>query len=439
MERTIIKRLTDWKNSPVRKPLILLGARQVGKTYILREFGRREYAQVAYINCDNNAQVRNLFADGYDMRRVLLAIGAITGVSIEPGRTLIILDEIQELPRGLSALKYFCEEVPEHHVAVAGSLLGIAMRHGESAPVGKVDVLRMFPMTFAEFLLACGKGEMRALLQRRDWPTIALLRDEYRKLLRQYYFVGGMPEAVTAYVDTNDAVRIRAVQNNILTVYLSDMSKHAQPAEVARISQVWRSIPSQLARENRKFLYGAVKKGGRAKEFEIALQWLSDAGLIHRVCRVSKPSMPLSFFEDISAFKVYLLDVGLLGALGNTPPQALLLDDGDMAEAKDAITENFVISQMATMTDTTLCYYSSADSRMEIDVVAQVGGRIVPIEVKAEENLRSKSLRLYVQKHPQLKGLRLSMSDYRDQEWMENVPLYACPDCFSPMLGSGAV
>lgn len=431
MERTITQQLVAWKDSPSRKPLILLGARQVGKTYILKEFGRREYAQVAYVNCDNNERVKNLFAADYDMRRVLLAIGAITGVSIEPGRTLIIIDEIQELRRGLSALKYFCEEAPEYHVAVAGSLLGIAMHHGESAPVGKVDIMRMFPMTFAEFLLACGKGQMRQLLQRKDWPTVALIRDEYRKLLRQYYFVGGMPDAVKTYVETNDAVRIRAVQDDILTIYRSDMSKHASQAEVARINQVWRSIPSQLARENRKFLYGVVKKGGRAKEFELALQWLADAGLIHRVYRVKMPSMPLSFFEDISAFKVYLLDVGLLGALSNTPPQALLLEDDGMDLAKGAFTENFVISQLATMPGTTLCYYSSEDSKMEIDAVAQVGNRIVPIEVKAEENLRSKSLRLYVEKHPQLKGLRFSMSDYRDQEWMENVPLYACLDYFS--------
>lgn len=428
MERTILHQLRQWKASPYRKPLILLGARQVGKTYILRQFGELEYDQVAYVNCDNNAQAAQLFASDYDMRRVLLAIGAITGVKVEPGKTLIILDEVQELPRGLSSLKYFCEEAPQYHVAVAGSLLGIAMHQGESSPAGKADILHMYPMTYAEFLLASGKAQMLDLLRKKDWPTIRLLRGEYIKLLRQYYFVGGMPEAVSTYVQTGDAVRIRQVQKAILTTYKSDMSKHAPAAEVARIGQVWRSIPSQLAKENRKFIYGVVKKGGRAKEFELALQWLADAGLIHRVYKASEARMPLAFYEDTSAFKVYMLDVGLLGAMSNTPPQDMLMPSEKVVEAKGAWTENYVITQLVTLDDTTLCYYSADDSRMGIDALAQVGGDIYPIEVKAEENLRSKSLRTFTEKNPKLRGLRFSMSDYRRQDWMDNVPLYACKE-----------
>ncbi len=277
--------LKNWKNSQFRKPLILTGARQVGKTYVLKEFGKKEFKNVAYVNCDNNPDVRSLFEEDYDMKRVLMIIGAITKQPIVPGETLIILDEIQELPRGLSSLKYFCEEIPEYHVVVAGSLLGVAMRQGESAPVGKVNVMQMFPMSFEEYLMARGESQVCGLLGKKDWASINILHDRLTKLLREYYFVGGMPEAVKTFIDTNDVNAVRQVQNDILFVYRSDMSKHVTPTVATRISMVWQSIPTQLAHENKKFVYGAVKAGARAKDFELAIQWLVDAGLVYRVPR----------------------------------------------------------------------------------------------------------------------------------------------------------
>lgn len=425
MERSIITQLKAWKQSPLRKPLILAGARQVGKTYILREFGKREYENVAYINCDNNPAVAGLFAEDYDMKRVLLVIGALTGQTITPGRTLIILDEIQELPRGLSALKYFCEQAPEYHVAGAGSLLGVAMHRGESAPVGKADIIRMGPMSFVEYLMARGETQLTQILLSRDWPTIAMLHVRLTKLLREYYFVGGMPEAVSTFLKTNDANEVRRVQNDILYLYRSDMSKHVSADEATRISMVWQSIPSQLARENKKFVYGAVRKGARAKDFETAIQWLMDAGLIYKVPRVREVGMPLKFYEDLNAFKIFMLDVGLLGALSEMAPALMLMSNNVMTESKGAFTENYVLCQLKALPDTATYYYSREDSRMEVDFVAQHQGRIIPIEVKAEENLRSKSLRAFMDRHEDLHAVRFSMSPYREQGWMTNYPLYA--------------
>ena len=430
MKREIESKLIAWKNSTHRKPLIVMGARQVGKTYLLQQFGKNHYEHLAYINCDNNPQVANLFAEGYDIERILLAIGAITKVPIIAGKTLIVLDEIQELRHGLTALKYFCELAPQHHVAVAGSLLGITMHHGESAPVGKVDIINMYPLTYTEFLLAIGQEQLLQILKSKDWRTIQMLKLEFIKYLRIYYFVGGMPEAVLKYIETNDAMSVRNVQNNILAIYHSDMSKHASPQEVVRITQVWQSIPSQLARENKKFIYRAIKSGARAREFELAIQWLQDAGLVIRVNRASKAKLPLKFYEDLSAFKLYMLDTGMLGALGNVPPEQLLTKDNELSGIKGAFTENYVVSQIITMRDVTICYYSNENHTLEIDMLLQERSNIWPIEIKAEENLRSKSLRTFVNDNPELIGLRFSMSDYRDQQWMRNIPLYACTTYF---------
>lgn len=430
MKRNAENQLIAWKNNPHRKPLIVMGARQVGKTYLLQQFGNNHYAHVAYINCDNNPSVANLFAEDYDMERILLVIGAITKVPIIAGKTLIILDEIQELKNGLTALKYFCELAPQHHIAVAGSLLGITMHQGESAPVGKVDIINMYPLTFTEFLDAIGHEQLVHILKSKDWKTIQMLKQEYIKYLRIYYFVGGMPEAVLQYVETRDSMSVRDVQNNILTIYRSDMSKHASPQEVVRITQVWQSIPSQLARENNKFIYGAIKSGGRAREFELAIQWLQDAGLVLRVNRATKPNLPLKFYEDLSAFKLYLLDTGLLGALANIPPEQILTKDNELSASKGAFTENYVVTQIATTRDTTMCYFSNDNHTLEIDMLLQERSNIWPIEIKAEENLRSKSLSTFVKNNPNLIGLRFSMSDYRDQGWMRNIPLYACATYF---------
>ena len=423
MYRNVINELIKWKESPDRKPLILLGARQVGKTYILKHFGKAYYKNVAYINCDNNAKVKDLFAEDYDTDRIILNIGAITKETIKPDETLIILDEIQELQRGLSSLKYFCENAPEYHICVAGSLLGIAMRHGESFPVGKVDMVKMFPMTFDEFLRAKEYDTMADLLIKRDWRSIQGLHSTLVQLLREYYFVGGMPSAVLKFVTSNDANAVRNIQKNILTAYSQDMSKHTTPSEMKRISQVWNSLPSQLSKENKKFVYSVVREGGRAKDFELAIQWLIDAGLVHRVARVSKPVMPLKVYEDFSAFKLYLLDVGLLGALSNTPASTLLMPN-NMEEGKGMYTENYVCTQLAASIDQSLFYYSRDSSNLEIDFVIQQATQIVPIEVKAEENLQSKSLKTVLQNNTEMHGVRFSMSGYREQERMTNVPLY---------------
>lgn len=429
MYRNIIEKLKAWKNSQNRKPLVLAGARQVGKTYMLKKFGEEEFAHVAYINCDDNELVKDLFMQDYDVQRILLAVGAITQQTIEAGKTLIIFDEIQESPRGLSSLKYFYENAPQYHVAVAGSLLGITMHRGESFPVGKVDVLNIYPMTFDEFLLAKGKSNMVDILLKKDWDTMKLLRNEYVKNLREYYFVGGMPEAVKEFVETNDAVKVRNIQKNILYAYQKDMSKHVPAMEANRINMVWHSMPSQLVKENKKFIYGVAKPGARAKDFETAIQWLMDAGLVYKVERITQPKMPLKFYADISSFKLFLLDGGLLGAMSETPPENLLVANNGMEEAKGAFTENYVMGQLASILDTSVFYYSN-DAKLEIDFVIQHNNQIVPIEAKAEENLRSKSLFTFVNAHPGLHGLRFSMSDYREQEWMTNVPLYAISTYF---------
>lgn len=431
MKRAIIGQLKAWKNNPFRKPLILSGARQVGKTYILKEFGRQEYEHVAYINCDGNSEIANIFAEDYDMQRVLMVIGAISKQPVIPGKTLIILDEIQELHKGLASLKYFCENAPEYHVAVAGSLLGVAMHQGESAPVGKVDVIRLYPMSFEEFLMAKGENQLLMILQSRDWQTITMLHEKFIKILREYYFVGGMPEAVKTYLATNDANLVRRVQNDILFIYRSDMSKHVSPNEATRISMVWQSIPSQLAKENKKFVYGALRTGARAKDFEMAIQWLVDAGLAYRIPRVREVGVPLKFYDDITAFKLFLLDVGLLGALSEMEPAQMLISNKAMVESKGAFTENYVLCQLLCQQDIFTYYYSREDSRLEIDFLAQHRGTIIPIEVKAEENLRSKSLRTFIKDHSDLKAIRFSMSPYKEQDWMRNIPLYGVGESFS--------
>lgn len=424
MERSIYSSLKKWKESPTRKPLILQGARQVGKTYILKEFGAREYSEVVYINCDDNNDMQNMFVD-YDVDRIIRSLSAISGVSIKPSTTLLILDEIQEVERGLASLKYFCEKAPEYHVAVAGSLLGITLHEGTSFPVGKVDMLYMYPMDFEEFLLAMGKEQLVELLRSNSWAALTPLRGMLTELLRQYYFVGGMPEAVKAYVERGDIWEVRSIHSKIIDAYRNDMSKHAPKQQVQRINMVWNSIPSQLARDNKKFVYGALRKGARANDFEIAIQWLVDSGLVHKVHRISKPVVPLKFYEDMASFKLFLLDCGLLGALSETPPEQILIGDNVFEEYKGAFTENYVLQQLKSLPRTFVYYYSNDNSTLEIDFVVQHDAHVIPIEVKAEENLRAKSLRQFVTDNTGLHGVRFSMSDYREQDWLTNVPLWA--------------
>lgn len=424
MERSIYSSLKKWKESPTRKPLILQGARQVGKTYILKEFGAREYSEVVYINCDDNNDMQNMFVD-YDVDRIIRSMSAISGVSIKPSTTLLILDEIQEVERGLASLKYFCEKAPEYHVAVAGSLLGITLHEGTSFPVGKVDMLYMYPMDFEEFLLAMGKEQLVELLRSNSWAALTPLRGMLTELLRQYYFVGGMPEAVKTYVERGDIWEVRSIHSKIIDAYRNDMSKHVPKQQVQRINMVWNSIPSQLARDNKKFIYGALRKGARANDFEIAIQWLVDSGLVHKVHRISKPVVPLKFYEDMASFKLFLLDCGLLGALSETPPEQILIGDNVFEEYKGAFTENYVLQQLKSLPRTFVYYYSNDNSTLEIDFVVQHEAHVIPIEVKAEENLRAKSLRQFVTDNSGLHGVRFSMSDYREQDWLTNVPLWA--------------
>ena len=424
MERIAYRQLLEWKNSGTRKPLILQGARQVGKTWILKDFARREYKNLAYISCENNERMRELFAD-YDTERIIRGISAVTMQSIVPGETLIFIDEIQEIPKAVSSLKYFCENQNEYHIAVAGSLLGIALHEGESFPVGKVDVIQLYPMTFEEFILALGKEKLLEILESRNWNEISMMRTELIENLRMYYFTGGMPEVVDLFVKTQDIPKVRALQNRILADYALDISKHAPKSAIPKISLVWNSIPSHLAKENKKFVYGALRKGARAAQYEDAIQWLVNAGLAYKITRVSKAAMPLHFYEQADVFKLFMHDCGLFGAMSETPPDLILLGSKVFEEYKGAFTEQFVLQQLKAMDDVFIHYYTNDDSTLEIDFLLQHGNKILPVEVKAEENLQSKSMKSFLAKNPDLHGLRFSMSPYREQERMTNIPLYA--------------
>ena len=425
MERKIINQLREWKNNPERKPLILLGARQVGKTWIMKHFGKSDFKNVAYINCDDEPLVKELFNSDYNIPRILRGIQAITGTKVEPGKTLIIFDEIQEVKRGLHSLKYFQENAPEYHVIAAGSLLGITIGRGESFPVGKVNTLHMYPLDFEEFLMAMGEQRLINLFYQPDWELLQILRTKYIELLRQYYFVGGMPEVVAGYVKNGDLQKVRQKQNAILDAYRLDISKHTNASESMRIGQILQSLPSQLAKENKKFLYNVIKKGARAAEYELAIQWLLDAGIVYKVPRIKELQMPVKFYEDLSAFKLFLLDCGLLGCMADAPASQMMLGENVFKEFKGAFTEQFVTQQLKS-SNLTAYYWSNTSTPAEIDFVIQTENRVIPVEVKAEENVRSKSMAEYIRSHPQydLKGLRISMLGYQDQDWMENIPLF---------------
>lgn len=431
MERYIYSELIRWKENPSHKPLVLLGARQVGKTYIVKKFGTTEFKNMVYVNCHNNMFVTNLFSD-FNIERIIYQLEQAYEQKIVTGKTLLFFDEIQEVANGIPALKYFCEDKRELHVIVAGSLLGISLREEESYPVGKVDDLRMYPMTYDEFLLANGREMLAEAVRRLDWDSMALHHDTLVEYLRQYYFTGGMPEAVSTWLEDHDAAKTRQVQRSILSTYNRDMGKHTK-TEVTRIRMVWNSIPAQLAKENKKFAYKDVKKGGRAAEFEKAIQWLVDAGLVYRVTRVTKPEEPLKFYAEDSFFKIYMLDHGLLACMSGARSREMLLGMEVFSEFKGAFTENFVLSQIKSLElhdemDKNIFYYSKDNSSMEVDFVVQTRDRVVPTEVKAEENVRAKSLRTFITEDfsdLKLKGLRTSMKPYIDQEWMENIPLYA--------------
>jgi len=425
MERFALASLSKWKRSKNRKPLIIQGARQVGKTWLMKEFGKREYEQVAYINFESSDSLKSIFREDFEVNRLITAFQIETGIRIQPDNTLIILDEIQEAERGITSLKYFCENAPEYHIMAAGSLLGITLHEKTSFPVGKVDFLTLYPMSFNEFLLALGQEQLHEMLESKDWQMITTFKAKLTGHLRHYYFIGGMPEAVSSFISENDFDRVRYIQKSILLAYEHDFSKHAPTEIVPRIKMMWQSIPAQLSRENKKFIYGVVKEGGRAKEFELALTWLTDCGLVHKIHRISKAAVPLIAYQDTSAFKLFILDVGLLSAMGGLTKQTILQGNSIFSEFKGALAEQFVLQHLKIRQNIQVYYWLSDTARAEIDFVIQNSDRITPIEVKAEENLKAKSLKSFYEKFTPKIAVRTSMSDYRDDGWMVNVPLYS--------------
>ncbi|MCR5569249.1 MAG: ATP-binding protein [Paludibacteraceae bacterium] len=425
MERLVLAKLRDWKNKEKRKPLILNGARQVGKTWILKEFGRQYYTDVAYFMCDKDNEIERIFSSNFNVERILMQLSARRGKDIRPNETLIIFDEIQTAPKVLESLKFFCEDAPEYHIAVAGSLLGISLHQGFSFPVGKVDMIRIFPMNFEEFLLAMRQDLLVDILRKRDYSSINMLKDTFENFLRQYYYVGGMPASVQCHADKEGLEAVREIQKQILFDYSRDFSKHVPKADVPRVNMVWQGMPAQLFKENKKFIYGVLKDGGRAKEFETAIQWLIDAGLVYKVNRCKAPKMPLKAYEDFSAFKLFLCDCGLLGALAEIPASQMLVSDEAIKEYKGGFTEQYVLQQLVSHSGGAIYYYSSDNSRLEFDFLTQVDGKVVPIEVKAEGNVRANSFSAYLSEHPDLHGIRYSMLPYIQQEHFDNVPLWA--------------
>lgn len=423
MKRDSINELLIWKEGRRRKPLILEGARQVGKTWLVKEFARLHYKNIAYVNFEEQSYMRDLFEPDFDTNRIITAINAATHQVCVSGETLLFLDEIQEAKNGLTALKYFCENAPDQHVIAAGSLLGLELHKQTSFPVGKVQFLTLYPMSFTEFLEAMGEKALVGILRKKDWANINLFASKYKELLKQYYYVGGMPEAVLSFSEVKDWQEVREIQVEILKSYDKDFSKHAPEEIVPRIRQLWNSIPSQLSKENRKFLYGVVKEGARAREYEIGLQWLFDSGLIHKVCAVSASRLPLKSYEDKSAFKIYAIDIGLLGAMSELDAATIVKGNAIFTEFKGALTEQYVLQELKRTKS--LYYWSKPNARQEIDFLIQQEGEIIPIEVKAEENLMAKSLRQFVAENQTQTAYRISMSAYRQEEWMTNLPLYA--------------
>ena len=425
MYRIAIEKLYKWKNSKRRKPLIIEGARQVGKTWLMKEFGKQAYADTVYINFDSNSRMADLFSADLDTDRLIMGLELYAGRKINPDNTLLIFDEVQEVPRALASLKYFYENAPQYHIVCAGSLLGIALHQGTSFPVGKVDFLKLYPLSFSEFLMATGNERFAELLKKQDYEMITSFKQTYIDALKHYYFVGGMPEAVQSFAESKDFNEVRTIQKRILAAYEQDFSKHAPNEIVPKIRMLWNSIPSQLARENKKFIYGLVREGGRAREYETAIMWLSDCGLVHKVSRVNAAGIPLKAYEDLKAFKLFIVDVGLLGCMTGLRQRTLLDGDDLFVEFKGALTEQYVCQQLKTIEDLGIYYYTNDRGSCEIDFVVDTGEQIVPIEVKAETNLRAKSLKTYRERFEPELSVRTSMADYKKEDWLLNLPLYA--------------
>lgn len=424
MYRYAMEELKKWKNKTGRKPLIIRGARQVGKTWLIREFGKNEFADTAYFNCENNSRLAGVFELDYDISRIITALQIESGKKIDAEKTLIVFDEIQEIPKAISVLKYFQENGSEYKVIAAGSLLGISLHQGTSFPVGKVDFMDLYPLNLREFLLANGEDGLVGLLGSENVELMNTFGSKLQEYLKLYYFTGGMPEAVQTWLDTRNMQEVRTIQKNLLTFYDNDFSKHAPAAVSIRIRMVWDAVLRQLAKENRKFIFGMVREGGRAKDFDLAIEWLRDYGLIYKVNRISKPDIPLKGYIEIDQFKLYILDTGLLAAMGDIDAATILDGNKIFEEFKGALTEQFVLQQLISDSGIMPYYFSAENSRGEIDFLFQKAGKIIPLEVKAEENLKAKSLRAFYDKyHPEI-SLRTSMSPFRRQDWMINVPLY---------------
>lgn len=424
MKRYAIDQLKLWKANPNRKPLILQGARQVGKTWLMKQFAAEYFEHAVYINFENNQLLEHLFEKDFDIDRILLELQIAMRTTITSD-TLLLFDEIQEVKRGVTALKYFQELRPHQPIIAAGSLLGIAMHRNDSFPVGKVDFMTLYPMSFFEFAEAMGEQLLVEQLKKQNWALTLPYVSRLETLLRQYYYIGGMPEVVNVFVQNKDFAQVRTIQQTILDSYDRDFSKHAPDREVPRIRMIWRSVSGQLAKENKKFIYGFLKQGARAKDFELALSWLQDAGLIYKVHRTKEGRLPLSAYEDFAAFKVYLLDIGLLGAMSGLSEQMLLQKNDMLREFKGALTEQYVLQQLRSNRQSIIYYWSQDNSQGEIDFLVQQGDTILPIEVKAEENLQAKSLKWFVDHYQGLHGIRFSMSGYRTQDWVTNYPLYS--------------
>ena len=424
MYRYKIEELKKWKESENRKPLIIRGARQVGKTWLMKEFGQNNYEKCAYINFDDNSRMKQLFSDDFDIDRIMQGLKIEAGVNIEPENTLIIFDEIQETPKALTSLKYFYEKANEYHIIAAGSLLGVAMHEGTSFPVGKVDFLDLYPLNFYEFLEALGERDLVNLIKNKNMDLITVFADKLKLYLKQYLYIGGMPEIVDSYIKNKDFDEVRRKQQVLLESYEQDFSKHAPNNVVPRIRQLWNNIPTQLAKENKKFIYGLVKEGARAREYEVALSWLIDCGLVYQVNRVNDCKVPLSAYQDFSAFKLYVLDVGLLCAMANLDAKTILEGNEILVEFKGALTEQFVLTELKTNVTQSVFYWSADRGTAEVDYIIQLDGNNIPIEVKASENLQAKSLKTFVEKYKTKINIRTSMTNYRKEDWLINIPLY---------------
>ncbi len=425
MFRIKIKELIKWKNSKNRKPLIIRGARQVGKTWLMKEFAKKNYTNYAYINFENNERMESLFSGNFDIERLVMALQIESGTKIDAENTLLIFDEIQEVPRALTSLKYFNENAPEYHILAAGSLLGVALHPETSFPVGKVDFIDLHPLNFVEFLMATRNQNLLDLLYSKDFEMVTSFKGKYIDVLKQYYYVGGMPEVVSEFIDSKDYTIVRELQKKILIAYEQDFSKHAPNAVVPRIRLIWSSIPAQLAKENKKFVYGLIRQGARAREYELAMTWLSDCGLIHKISRITKPAIPIVAYRDVSAFKLFILDIGLLSAMTDLDLKSIIEGNRMFEEFKGALTEQYVLQQLISTKNIEPYYWSAHKSTGEIDFLIQNKGDVIPIEVKAEENLQAKSLKNYCLKYEPKYAIKTSMSDYRKENALINLPLYA--------------